>query len=177
MTNGSVNHVMLFRLAYTVFGFFALVILAVTTVFWYPFVPVKYEKVVLLHDTVSPGEAISYDVYFTKYVEKTGTMTRWLVCKQQSTQVLDFSLADAAITDRVKHSCAEIPKITRPNQECKVTWTVGYDFFGLRTVAVRYETPWFYILPQLSKQDLKGEKGDTGAKGIQGKPGLNFWGK
>jgi hypothetical protein len=170
MSNGQVNHVMLFRLAYTVFGFFTLVILTLVMVYWYPFTPVKYEKVVLLQNSVAVGEAISYDVYFKKYVDKTGTMTRWLECKKQSTQVLDFSLADADITDRVKHSSVEIPKITKPYQECRVKFTVGYDFFGLRTVTVRYATPWFGILPERSHQGTQGERG------IQGKRGRDFWG-
>ena len=77
MTNGAVNHKMLFRLAYTMFSALVLSVIGLLFVYLYPFEPVKYEKVVMTQDKVAAGEALSYEIYFQKFVDKTGSMTRY----------------------------------------------------------------------------------------------------
>jgi hypothetical protein len=145
MPTSNINHIMLFRLAYTVFIFFTLIVIGIVIIYWYPFTPIVYEKAVLKQNQVKTGDVLTYTAHFKKYANRVGTMQRWLVCEKQATQSLDYGLADASVDDTFKTVTVEIPKTTLPGK-CKVKWTVGYDYYGLRTIPTRFETPQFEVV-------------------------------
>jgi hypothetical protein len=134
-------------LSYLVSVIALLSIAFVTFVLLWPFEPVRYTRVDLLTPVVRAGDRLSYTVHFIKSVDKVGTMSRYLTCKDNRASITlgPSGLADALPTDIMKKVSVEIPSSSDPGI-CKVRWTVGYDYFGIRTVIVRAETPWFHII-------------------------------
>jgi hypothetical protein len=142
----TINHIMLFRLAYTVFGFLALICLAFIIIQWYPFVPITFGDAVLDKDVLRPGEALSYTNTFEKHTNKTGMIQRYLQCKKQATANIGSpTLADASMEDKSKRVIAVIPETTMPDV-CRIRWVVDYEYFGMRKVSVRHSTPWFQVI-------------------------------
>jgi hypothetical protein len=176
MSNGNVNHVMLFRLAYTFFVFLVICFIGVMVIMFYPFNPIDFKKATLHQKTVKAGDIIEYTAEFEKFANKTGTMTRTLVCEKQSPLVLSTSIADASCDSTSKAVSVEIPRATKVGK-CKIAWTVVYDY-GIRGVPKSFETPIFEVLGRTSiTKGEKGDKGDTGSRGKTGKTGTAIFGK
>lgn len=131
-------------------GIFVVLVLCVGSILavaLYPFTPVVFREVVLKQDVVTAGQYITYTANFTKYTNKVGTMTRYLVSLNgDATITLNPSgLADAKMSATCKTVVVEIPCIVKPGRY-KIRWVVVYDYFGIRQVSASHETPEFRVV-------------------------------
>ena len=143
----------IFKLTVSFYLVLFLIILSFFCVLFYPYKPVVYYDVEMTQKTVIAGESLSYIVHFKKKTDRIGTMTRFLDCKNQSSIVLGpYGLADSKKTDTSKPVRVEIPIGTK-SDICKVRWIVEFNYFGIRNVWERYETPEFEVKESLIRRD------------------------
>lgn len=119
-------------------------------VFIYPFKPIVFHEAILIEQQVRAGGIIEIVSCFDKYTNKPGTMTRYLVAAGNGGQIITLSgsvMATAQKGDSFKVVRIEIPAYVYAGQYY-IRWTVGYDYFGLRTVYVTSETPIFSVVKQ-----------------------------
>jgi hypothetical protein len=145
MANNNINHVMLFRMAYTLFSAILAGAMLIMLILFYPFNPISFGDAQLDKDSVKAGEALSYTTHFEKHTDKTGMIQRYLQCKKQATQNIGSpTLADATSGDKEKSVKAVIPETTMPDT-CRIRWVVDYEYFGIRKITVKHSTPWFEV--------------------------------
>jgi hypothetical protein len=130
-------------------GIFSLLVISLVALIWvisWPFQPIEYRPTTMSTDRVRVGEVVEVTAHFVKHTNKVGTMTRYLVSvnNQETIITLGTSLASANRSDTSKTVQIEIPDYVHPGKY-KIWWIVGYDYFGLRTVYVRGETPEFTV--------------------------------
>lgn len=142
---GRINHVMLFRLAYTVFIFLVVAVLFVFWIIWWPFNPITFGEIKLDDVHGHPGGTVTYVANFTKHTDTVGVIQRFLVCRNQATQTIEApSLADACKDDTSKRRKALIPLNTIPDT-CKIKAVITYPYYGIRDIKRGFETPWFTV--------------------------------
>ena len=144
----NINHVMLFRMAYTLFVSILVSLLFILFILFYPFDPITFGKIELEEMHAHPGGTITYKANFVKHTNKVGTIQRFLVCRNQATQTIEpQSLADATSEDTSKRRKAPIPANTIPDI-CRIKAVVTYPYFGVREIKTGFETPEFSVKPE-----------------------------
>ena len=147
VTGGNGRMKNLIRIAVVTLSLIFIAMATVLFVVFYPFTPIKYFETALKQNAVMAGGQIEYTSFFEKYVNTVGTVTTFLVSMDgKATIVLTSSgLADAKPDDTFKVVQVDIPENTKPGKY-KIRWVVVYDYYGIRQVRVRCETPEFTVI-------------------------------
>ena len=113
---------------------------------FYPFKTIIYHSVELKHNIVKAGDHITYTSFFTKYTDKVGVMTRYLISTtgDSITVITPYVLVDARDSDISKTVTVTLPQNTTPGTYY-IRWVVSYDF-GIRQITARGETPEFKVI-------------------------------
>jgi hypothetical protein len=146
VTGGNGRMKIVLRLATATFMILFLMMSFAVIVTFYPFEPVVFTSMTLDKEKVSPRGVITYTTKFIKHTDKDGEASRFLMNAENSAfyPLGPITLADSPQGPGEKVVANEIYDYVIPGRY-RIKLVVKYDYFGIRTVRVKAETPCFTV--------------------------------
>jgi hypothetical protein len=159
-----INHKRLMTMATMLLITLGIVVAIFMFIAWYPFVPAKFYKPVILTPVVHRGDIFTYDIILDKYTKIAPTIQRSLVCgKDENIIILENAIGTSKIGDkRIRRISVEIPRSSPVNKLCRVGTHIEYPYFGgLRKIPYDIWTDYFEVLeenPDIMAKKIEAEK-------------------